>query len=195
MPAVRQAATALIYGIISLVLVIGSLALAQAQGGPTSISAPTFTPLPGSTATPRPSPVATSASTGSATAAFTETPAPPTNLPTRATSTATKAAAPTVTASSRSTCGPPYGWTKAYVVQSGDTLFRIAILHGTSVDAVQNANCRSSTVIFVGERLWVPSVRPAATELTVIPTFPTPTEQVSGAQTAAPDATQVTPDP
>jgi hypothetical protein len=68
-------------------------------------------------------------------------------------------------------------------------------MHGTSVVAVQKANCRSSTVIFVGERLWVPFVGPAATELTVIPTFPTPTELASGAQTAAPDATQVTPDP
>ncbi|HET6846388.1 MAG TPA: LysM peptidoglycan-binding domain-containing protein, partial [Anaerolineales bacterium] len=63
----------------------------------------------------------------------------------------------------------------------GDTLYRIARRYSVSVDALQRANCRSTTVIYVGEHLWVPYSQPAATALTIIPTFPTPTEPAATA--------------
>lgn len=55
-------------------------------------------------------------------------------------------------------CGPPKGWVD-YVVKSGDTLYRISQLFGISVAELQFANCLgSSSVIRVGQKLFVPNV-------------------------------------
>lgn len=78
-------------------------------------------------------------------------------------------------------CGPPAGWV-VYIVQSGDTLFRIGQLTGASVPQLQAANCLgASTLIRAGMRLYVPRL-PAAT--------PTPT-----ATPRPPSATPVPPSP
>ena len=69
-------------------------------------------------------------------------------------------------------CGPPFGWVRAYVVQSGDTLFRIALAYNTTYPQLQRANCMgSSTAIYTGQRLWVPNVptRTPVPGVTVIP--------------------------
>jgi LysM repeat protein len=87
-------------------------------------------------------------------------------------------------------CGPYTGWIRSYVVQPGDTLFRIAIMHGITVESLQRANCKTGTVIYSGERLWVPFVLPMATELTIIPTFDTPTSEVT--PTSSPTPIQTT---
>lgn len=195
MRAVRQAASGLIYGIVSLLLVIGSLALAQAQNSRPGISASTFTPLPSSTATPIPSPQATGTGLVSTTVSATLTAASPTRSTEPATSTAGQSTANVRTATRRPPCGAPYGWVRVYAVQSGDTLFRIARTYGVSIQALQNANCKSSTLIYVGEYLWVPFAGPAPTELTIIPTFPTPTEPADATQTVESGVTEVTPDP
>lgn len=50
------------------------------------------------------------------------------------------------------------GWSKGYVVGSGDTLFRIASNYYTTVTKLKQVNCRTSDVIYVGELLWVPNV-------------------------------------
>jgi LysM repeat protein len=184
MPAVRQTAIALVYGIVSLILVTGSLVLALAQGKEPSALSSTFTPLPSSTATLRPSPTAAQAETATSAQDITSSATPPPAPSTQAAGAATTAAS---SVTPKANCGAPYGWTRAYVVQPGDTLFRIAAMYGIGVDDLRRANCRSGTVIFAGERLWVPYVRPVATELTIIPTFPTPTEPAT--------ATDVTPDP
>ncbi len=173
MQVVRQAASGLIYGIVSLLLVIGSLFLALAQGGVSSVPPATFTPLPSSTWTPEPPPAATAGDTALPTQGVTPSSPPPTASHTRVIPTTTHAVA---TATFRAACVAPYGWVKAYVVQPGDTLFRIATMYGVSVDVLRDANCRASTLIFVGEMLRVPYGQPAATQLTIIPTFPTPTE-------------------
>ncbi len=73
-------------------------------------------------------------------------------------------------------CGPPYGWQQSYLVQPGDTLFHIALLYGTSVTQLQRANCRSTTGINTGERLWVPNSPTITPGVTVVPDFGTPTE-------------------
>jgi LysM repeat protein len=76
-------------------------------------------------------------------------------------------------------CGPPAGWVKTHIVKPGDTLFRIALSYGTTYPQLQRANCMgSSTIIYAGQRLWVPNV-PTRTPIpgtTSIPDFPTSTD-------------------
>ena len=87
-------------------------------------------------------------------------------------------------------CGPPAGWVKTHIVRPGDTLFRIALSYGTTYPQLQRANCMgSSTIIYAGQRLWVPNV-PTRTPIpgtTTIPDFPTSTN------TSLPVATTVIP--
>ena len=53
-------------------------------------------------------------------------------------------------------CGPPSGWV-FYTVRSGDTLYSIAQAFGTTVAALQKANCMgSSTAIRTGQQIYVP---------------------------------------
>ena len=56
-------------------------------------------------------------------------------------------------------CGPPASWVRAHTVKAGENLFRISLLYRTSVAQLQRANCMgSSTIIHVGQVLWVPNV-------------------------------------
>jgi LysM repeat protein len=77
-------------------------------------------------------------------------------------------------------CYPPAGWVKNYVVKPGDTLYRIALSYGITYPQLQAGNCMgSSTVIFVGQTLWVPNV-PTLTPVplpTITQDFSTPTLQ------------------
>jgi LysM repeat protein len=43
-----------------------------------------------------------------------------------------------------------------HVVQRGQNLYRISLIHGTTVQAIMQANKLSSTVIYVGQRLRIP---------------------------------------
>jgi LysM repeat protein len=75
-------------------------------------------------------------------------------------------------------CGPPVGWVKTYIVQPGDTLFRIALSYGITYNQLQRANCMgSSTIIYSVQRLWVPNIptRTSIPGVTTIPDFPTET--------------------
>ena len=66
-------------------------------------------------------------------------------------------------------CGPPAGW-GLYTVQAGDTLFNLSLRFGTTVSALQQANClNSSTGIQAGIRIYTPPGSPTATS------EPTPT--------------------
>lgn len=73
-------------------------------------------------------------------------------------------------------CGPPAGWT-IYVVQPGDTLYRISRAYGIKTSDLQFANCLgSSTFIRVGQKLYVPpwATRTPTYTLTLPPSI-TPT--------------------
>ncbi|MEW5830493.1 MAG: LysM peptidoglycan-binding domain-containing protein, partial [Chloroflexota bacterium] len=101
--------------------------------------------------------------------------------------------APTITA-----CAPPLGWVRNYIVQPGDTLFRISGLYGISASQLQRGNCLNSTLIVPGQRLWVPNV--ATRTFTASPTgpasatpSPTPTGTPSPSNTPAPDTETPTP--
>ena len=47
---------------------------------------------------------------------------------------------------------------EVYIVQSGDTLYSIARMFGTTVDNIKNLNNLTSNILFVGQQLIVPSV-------------------------------------
>jgi LysM repeat protein len=56
-------------------------------------------------------------------------------------------------------CGPPAGWVRNYIVQRGDTLYSIALSYNITYPRLQRGNCMgSSTMIYAGQRLWVPNV-------------------------------------
>lgn len=63
---------------------------------------------------------------------------------------------------------PPSSW-RVYAVRPGDTLSDLAIRHGTTVPAIMSANCLPSTVIYAGQRLYLPS------RIVWWPPAPTPT--------------------
>jgi len=92
-------------------------------------------------------------------------------------------------------CGPPSSWIKAYTVKTGDNLYRVSLLYRTSVAQLQSANCMgSSTIIHVGQLLWVPNVAtstpvftatvPTATStFTKTPDYSTPTNTATSTST------------
>ncbi|MEJ5202969.1 MAG: LysM peptidoglycan-binding domain-containing protein [Anaerolineales bacterium] len=73
-------------------------------------------------------------------------------------------------------CGPPPGWIR-YIVQKGDTLFKISLMYGISVPQLQAANCLgNSTLIYAGSVIFVPNVPPRITPTrTLTPTSQPPT--------------------
>ncbi|MFZ6030877.1 MAG: LysM peptidoglycan-binding domain-containing protein [Chloroflexota bacterium] len=87
---------------------------------------------------------------------------------------------PTETAVS---CGPYPGWV-FYTVQSGDTLFHISMLFGTTTAELKYANCLVSDTIYVGQKLYVPN-RPLVT----IPPTVTPRPSATVTEAASPTAT------
>lgn len=190
MPGIRQAAGGLIYAVLSIVLVLGSLsiALAERNAGAPAAATPTSSPLPQATDTPIPTEPSASETTSPAATTFAVAPigssstpsiSYPTVAPTRRVPTSTHAAS--------TACGPLPGWVKAYVVQPGDSMFHIATLYHTTVSALQRANCKTSYLIFAGERLWVPNVPAATPGVTIIPPFfDTPTDEPTSTITQTP---------
>jgi LysM repeat protein len=87
------------------------------------------------------------------------------------------------------------GWVNSYIVQSGDTIFRIAINHYTTASLLKQVNCRTSDQIFGGDKLWVPNVATRTPTPTLKPFEPTftlfPTDPLT--ETALPFT--VTPSP
>lgn len=178
MHTLRQAASGLLYALLSILLVVGSLSIALSERNviapPLATSTPTRSESQAATSTPTPTPTVTQPIDTSS--------APMLTLPVVITSPTASvtpyifyAQPPTRTAIS---CGPFYGWVRAYTVQPGDSLFGIATQFGTTVSALERANCRTSSLIYAGERLWVPyaaPVAPVTPGVTIIPTFETAT--------------------
>lgn len=95
-------------------------------------------------------------------------------------------------------CGPPPGWIQ-YIVQSGDTLYHLSQAFGVDYHLLQQANCLgNSTLIYAGQRLWVPNVptrTPIVTDTPIIIVIatstatPTPTAFPSETPTSLPTVT------
>ncbi|TAK10970.1 MAG: LysM peptidoglycan-binding domain-containing protein [Anaerolineae bacterium] len=122
----------------------------------------------------------------------TSTPAPSNTADGRPTAT------PTATAIE---CGPPDGWI-VYTVVSGDTLFSLSNAFRVPMTDIQRANCMgTSTVLLVGQGLYVPNVPTTTPTITLTPSN-TPTRTLtpvrtntntSGPATATRTPTPVTP--
>ncbi|MFZ0545937.1 MAG: LysM peptidoglycan-binding domain-containing protein [Candidatus Promineifilaceae bacterium] len=108
----------------------------------------------------------------------------------------------------RTPCGPPQDW-DTYIVQSGDTLFSLALQYGTTVYAIMQANCLTDSRIYYGRRLYLPKLSipptaaPTATALpptntpmpnpTAVPTHvPSPVPSATPSRTPVPTATATT---
>ncbi len=84
-------------------------------------------------------------------------------------------------------CGPPSGWV-IYIIQPGDTLFRISLAYNVSVPQLQYANCLgNSTLIRAGQGLYVPNVRTNTPVRTV-----TATATLTSVPSVAPPASTAT---
>ncbi|MBI5567099.1 MAG: LysM peptidoglycan-binding domain-containing protein [Chloroflexi bacterium] len=59
-------------------------------------------------------------------------------------------------------CYPPPGW-PTYIVQWGDTLSRLSARYNVPITWLIQYNCLTSTVIYQGQRLYVPYALPAPT--------------------------------
>lgn len=75
-------------------------------------------------------------------------------------------------------CGPPQDW-ELYTVRRGDNVFRLSLRYGTTISAILNANCLTTTNIQAGQRLYLP---PHA----VIPPTPSATATSTATATATP---------
>ena len=187
MRAVRPLASGLVYAVVRVLLVIGSLSLALAeQPQPTSATIPIATRFSTRTRTPTaPATRVTTAAPETATVSPTSTYADTLAAPT---STLEIPPAYTPAQAGSQPCGPYRGWIKAYTVRRGDTLFRIAMMFRTTAAALVQANCRTSSLIYAGERLWVPSSTAPRWGPPIISTFEMPTEWST--ETGAPIETE-----
>ena len=92
----------------------------------------------------------------------------------------------------RPPCGPPAWWVR-YTVNAGETMYSLATSRGTTVYAVMQANCMSSSYLLAGRAIYLPPL--PATETPPPPTEPPPppppppTEPPPPTATALPTAT------
>jgi len=118
---------------------------------------PTATTIRLSTITPAltmGTPIPTGEPSATPSPAQTQAPSPTLPPPTRT---------PAPTRPPQTTCQIASGWV-TYRVQPGDTLFRIGLAYGLTVDRLLAGNCRSSQSLAAGETLYVPPVTPLATQ-------------------------------
>lgn len=82
-------------------------------------------------------------------------------------------------------CGPPSTW-RQYVVQRGETMFRLALRSGTTIAAILNANCLTSTNLQAGQVIFLPPM--GAVPPTAVPTA-TPSSTATATATATATST------
>ncbi|MBI5933385.1 MAG: LysM peptidoglycan-binding domain-containing protein [Chloroflexi bacterium] len=140
MQGLRQMGGGLVLALLSVVIVLGGISLALAEG---------YVPPPSPTPTQtQPAPTVAPTETPSATLGA-ESPVH------TSTSTATSTLAPSVN------CPPPPGWTST-VVQLGDTLDSLAARYHTTAQELMTRNCMTVSSILPGYIISVP-IQPTAT--------------------------------
>ncbi len=86
-------------------------------------------------------------------------------------------------------CGPPSYWV-VHIVQPGENLFRLSLAYGVSVAELQQANCLNSTLIYTGQRIYVPPVAATNTPFDWTPSAtPTATATCTATATLTPTST------
>ena len=94
-------------------------------------------------------------------------------------------------------CRAPSGWV-IYIVKPGDTLYNISQLYSITVGELQRANCLNTTIIRVGQRLYIPPWAPKTFTPTITPTATgtnTPTATSTDTPTSVADTPTNTPVP
>ena len=87
-------------------------------------------------------------------------------------------------------CGPPRWWVP-YIVQRGDTMFALSIKTETTVAAIKNANCLSTSHLVAGRQIYLPMLPPAPTlPPTHTATSPPPTATATLVPTDTPTPTE-----
>ncbi len=146
------------------------MAAQQATHTPFSLATQTWSPPPTKTATPE--------STDSSQNPMDNPTEKPANTPVPSATTIP----PTITQRPTTSCQIASGWVP-YTVQAGDTLYKIGLRYGVTVDVLQNGNCLSITALSVGDVIYVPPGGP------VSPVSPTNTPVLSVPQaTTGPEA-------
>lgn len=152
----RQVLQAVLVAILSIVIIIGSMAIALIEGGRRVAIALTPT-TPTETHTPSPIPPVISTRAGEPT--FTPSPTP---LPTFTPSpTTTPTFPPPLT-----TCPPPEGWISINIAVD-DTLESLAQTYGTTPEMLATANCLITNGLLPGTILYVPMPPPIPTATNV----------------------------
>lgn len=75
-------------------------------------------------------------------------------------------------------CGAPHDWV-IYIVQRGDTLFHLGQEYGIPYTEIKRANCLTSSIIHIGQRIYVPPWATRTPSPTPILYYDTPTETAS----------------
>ena len=75
-------------------------------------------------------------------------------------------------------CGAPHDWV-IYIVQRGDTLFHLGQAFGIPYTEIKRANCLTSSIIHVGQIIYVPPWATRTPSPTPILFYDTPTETAS----------------
>lgn len=153
----RQALLGILAALLSTVIVLGSLALALAEGS----SRPPVARVSAASRTPKPSPTLYTLTL-------------PASLPPGVTLTQGPSPSPTETPTPLPTpasCPPPSGWVP-YVIQSGDTLESLAALVNTTPEALAAGNCLLVDGLVAGYILYVPMLPPTPTSVPTVTPIP-----------------------
>lgn len=137
MQSLRQIGAGLLLSAFSVVIVLGGLSLALAEGGMASVASPTAANLP----------------TGEVITAIPTLPISFTNTPRGLNFTATVPLSPLPTLIN---CPPPVGWLPI-TVQSSDTLAELAQTYHITMDALQKGNCLLNQTLITNSILYVPA--------------------------------------
>jgi LysM repeat protein len=99
--------------------------------------------------------------------------------------------------------GPPFDWA-LFIVKEGDTLYSLALRHGTSIQRIKSVNCLESEQINVDQQLYLPilptMVTPITPTLTTVPSLtatltlpapPPPSPTTVASATATPQPTPI----
>ncbi|HPH97442.1 MAG TPA: LysM peptidoglycan-binding domain-containing protein [Anaerolineaceae bacterium] len=158
MKTVVQLAGGMLLGLISLLVVVGTLSLSLIESQTIAV-VPTDAPA-ADTATPMPeaSPTSVEPSLTPAPGEMTATPQP----------TLTRTTAPSKTFAPPTECPPPQGWS-VYMIQNDDTLTSLAQKYRVTVEQIIHANCLMTSSLLPGTILYLPSLPKSTATVTLTP--------------------------